>query len=66
MRGSTGARGILCVGVDDAKHCQISVYFDPRRPPTPQERIESMWAEVKMLKEEILLLQQPPQYDSPP
>ena len=43
--------------LDDAKHCQINVYFDPRRPPTLQERIESMWVEVKMLKEEILLLQ---------
>ena len=52
--------------VDDAKHCQINVYFDPRRPPTPQERIESMWAEVTMLNEKILLLQPPPQYDSSP
>ena len=45
----------MCL-LDDAKHCQINVYFDPRRPPTPQELIESMWAEVNMLKKKILLL----------
>ena len=56
MRGSTGAR-CICV---DPKRCQIEVYFDPRRPPTPPKLIESMWAELNVLNEKTLLLQPPP------
>ena len=45
----------MCLA-DYAKHCQIDVYFDPRRPPRPQECIESMWAEINMLKEKTLVV----------
>ena len=44
--------GHMC-SVDNLRHCQTNVYFDPRRPPTPQKFTESMWAAVNMLKQEI-------------
>ena len=50
--------------VDDSKLCQIHVYFDLRRPSTPQELIKSRWADVNVLKEKILLLQPPLTYDA--
>ena len=28
--------------VDDPEHCGIDVYFEPRRPPLPQEFIKDM------------------------
>ena len=48
------SEGHMC-SVDDLKHCQTDVYFDPRRPPTPQKFAKSMWAAVNILKQEILL-----------
>ena len=35
--------------VEDPKHSQINVHFDLRRPPTPHELTEIMWAEVNGL-----------------
>ena len=52
--------------VDDPKHCQINVYFDPRRPPKPQKFTESMRAEVNVLKQELMPLKPLPQYDVVP
>ena len=46
---------------DNTEHFQIGVNFDPRRPPTPQKLTKSMWSEVKRLREELFLLQPPPQ-----
>ena len=55
--------------VEDPKHSQINVYSDYRRPPTPQESTESMWVEMNVLNQKILLFQSPqpsPQCDVPP
>ena len=42
---------------EDLKHSQINVYFDPRRPPTPHEFVESSGTEVNVLKKELVPLQ---------
>ena len=58
-------QGYMC-SVDYPKHHQIDIYFNPRRSSPPHEYIESMWAEVNVLKQEIFLSQPPSQYDVPP
>ena len=45
--------GHLC-SVDDPKHPNIKIYFEPRRLPTPQTITESMWAEVNWRRQELL------------
>ena len=52
-------QGYVCSG-DDPTHFQINVYSDCRRPPTPQESTESIWAEMNALKQEPMPLQPPP------
>ena len=52
--------------VDNPKHSEIEVHFEPRRPPSLREVIEGMWAVVNRLREETLSPQPPLQYDFPP
>ena len=57
-----------CSG-DDQKHSQIDVDFHSRLPSTPEETTATMWAELHLLKQEIMLSQSPqppsPQCDVP-
>ena len=46
-------QGHVC-SVDNPEHDQIEVCFEPRRPPSPLEFIESMWSEVNRLRQELL------------
>ena len=46
---------------DDPKHFHVGVYFDRRRPPMSQDITESMWGELKWLRQELSQSQPPPQ-----
>ena len=62
------SQGYVC-SEDDTRNCQIDVYFDPRRPPTPQEFTENMRVAVNVLKQEsrksCCHSRPPPQCDVP-
>ena len=47
--------------VDDPGQPESEICYEPRRPPSPQEFTESVWAEVDRLRQELL----PQPYDLP-
>ena len=50
----------------DPELFHTGLHYDTQRPPNPEEFTVGIKAQVERFKEELLLLQPPPQYDLPP